>query len=362
MTIKSALAACRSEVVSLLKSIVRLLTWSALICVAVFAVLVMRTVFHVTGVEPSVAFGLMFLSLLVIFLLAKGQAPDRITWIGVYAGIVVVGIVAVSCVPQWSGHIVATTLALYVLTPNILLRLALRRAIAGYDRAAAFYARQARLFHPSRQVRFNAAFLTARALGSIEKSVAGYSELALHATPEELALLNCWIPRIQGDWEGMLGQIRGATGAMSTVKPLEILALGELGRIDEMITIYAAAESVLPASSLPVCRLYVLAFGGRLDSVRSLLSGQLRFVRSRNKAYWIFIASQAAGTHDEDARHVLASYMHAIDDETFHRSAQRHLGAGPTPRGVVLSMESRMVMDAIEKMLAKTRGNSAPSR
>jgi hypothetical protein len=59
------------------------------------------------------------------------------------------------------------------------------------------------------------------------------------------------------------------------------------------------------------------------------LSGRLRFLRSRNKAYWIFIAGEAAGTHDDDARCTLASYADAADDETFRRAAQRHLTKAP---------------------------------
>jgi hypothetical protein len=95
-----------------------------------------------------------------------------------------------------------------------------------------------------------------------------------------------------------------------------------------MVMTYVWAESDLSASKL-FCRLYVLAFSGNFDGVRSLLSRQLRFLRSMNKAYWIFIASQAAGMHDDDARRTLASYVDAADDETFRRAAQRHLAKAP---------------------------------
>jgi hypothetical protein len=116
------------------------------------------------------------------------------------------------------------------------------------------------------------------------------------------------------------------------------------------------------ASNLPFCRLVVLAFSGHADGVRSLLSRQLRFVRPRSKAYWIFIAGQAAGMRDEDARHILASHARAADDETFRMNAQSHLDAGPTPGGVALSTESRATIAEIEKTLAKTKRNSALSR
>jgi hypothetical protein len=161
---------------------------------------------------------------------------------------------------------------------------------------------------------------------------------------------------------GVLAQIRSADDTMFALKWLEIRALGEIGRVDEMITTYASAESILSANDLAFCRLYVLAFSGRADAVRSHLSRKLRFVRPRSKAYWIFIAGQAAGTRDEDVRHTLASLVRAADAETFRRIAQRHLGAGPTPSGIALSMESLATIAAIEKTLAKAKRNSALSR
>jgi hypothetical protein len=116
---------------------------------------------------------------------------------------------------------------------------------------------------------------------------------------------------------------------------LEIRALGELGRVDEMATIYAiaAAESSLEPSDSLWCRLYVLAFTGHVDSVQSLLDRQLRSLSSERKAYWTFIACQAAGTHDEEVRRRLEAAADAADDETFRRAARRHLNASPVAEG-----------------------------
>ena len=355
MNIQSAVSACRSELVLLVKSIVRLLQWGLLIAFGVLVVYVSRQVFHILDVQSYVAFGFIFVSLLVISALTRSQAPDRKTWIGVHVGLVAAGIAAVFWVPQWSGYIVGTSFVLFAFTPTVLLQLARRRAVAGYERAAAFYARLACLFHPSRQIRFFTSLLTVRALGSVEKKVAGYRALTPRATPEQLAILNCWIPLAQGDWEGVLRQIRSA-GDATGLKWLEIRALGELGRIDEMIATYALAESALSANDLPICCLYVLAFSGRIDAVRALLSRKLRFLNQRNKAYWIFIACQAAGTHDEDARRVLESLLRMTDNETLHLIARRHLAAEPRSGGASLSEESRAAIAAIEKTLGKRNG------
>jgi hypothetical protein len=110
---------------------------------------------------------------------------------------------------------------------------------------------------------------------------------------------------------------------------LEIRALGEFGRVEEMAMTYAiaVAESRLASNDLLFCKLYVLAFTGRIDAVQSLLTSQLRSLSSERKAYWTFIACQAAGKHDEEARSRLEAAADTADDETFRRAARRHLGA-----------------------------------
>jgi hypothetical protein len=351
MNIKSVLAACRYEIALLVKSIIRLLWWLLIFALAVSSVYALLHARHVFSVQTSAASVFMFLSLVATFSFAKSQRPDRRTWISIHVCILAGGIAAVLWVPQWSGYIVGTALSLFVLTPNLLLQLALRRASAGYDLAAVFYARLAYFLHPSKQFRFASSLRDTQALGSIDQKVANYRRLAPQATPEQFALLNCWIPLAQSDWEGVLGQVRSAGVMMSALKWLEIRALGELGQLDEMVAAYASAASVLPARDLPFCRLYVLAFSGRTDAVRSLLARRLRFLAPRMNAYWMLVTSQAAGTHDEDAHRALESCLRVSDDETFRKFAKRHIDAALTPGGVALSAESRATVAAIEKTL-----------
>jgi hypothetical protein len=163
--------------------------------------------------------------------------------------------------------------------------------------------------------------------------------------------VNCWISVVQGDWNGVLGQVCSANVKTPALKPFGIQALGELGRIDEMIATYASAESTLSPKNLLFCRLFVLAFSGRVEGVRVLLSRQLRFLRARDKAYWIVIANRAAAIHHEDARRVLASHARTTDDETFRRRAERILEAAPGSPGPALSAESRATIVAIENAL-----------
>jgi hypothetical protein len=220
---------------------------------------------------------------------------------------------------------------------------------------AAFYARIVRLLHPSRLVRFQSSFLTAQALRSAEEKIVAYRALAARATSEQAAFLNCCVSIARDDWKNLLGQVcSGGFGAHSRL--FEIRALGELGRVDEMVKTFALAETALRPSELPFGRLQVLANTGHPYAVRFLLSRQLRFVRPRHKAYWMFIAEQAAGACDAETRRLLESYVRADNDETFRRAAQRRLDAGPTLGVAVLSAESHAVIETLlEKMTLEQR-------
>jgi hypothetical protein len=343
MNIQSVLAAGRSEIVLLLKSIFRLLQWSVLISIGLLIVFILfpqpgrmpgdiAPGLQISGIQAGVVLIVMFLSSLAISSLVKSRTPGRKAWIGVHSGIVAISTASLFVLPQSCGPVAAAAYALFVFTPNVLGAMALRRVIAGHARAAALCARLICLFHPFRQARFQSSLFSAHALGSIDGKISAYRALALRATADQFAILNCFIPMAEDDWRGVLGQVRN-TGNMTPLKRLEIRALGELGQIEEMVTTYAyaSAEAVLSSYDLLLCRLYLLAFGGRVDGVQSLLNRQLRFLSWSTKTYWNFIARQAAGTLDGEARNRLVSAAHASDDETFRRTAQRHLDRAPAP-------------------------------
>jgi hypothetical protein len=341
---QSALARYRHELALLAKSIIRFALW---ILVVVTGLVIVFVLFPPAGVMPGQTArspNWAFAAMMVVWgfsigSLTRSRNPELKTWIGIHIAIVGVGALTFSLLPQWSGPIMAAAFTLFVLAPNALGLMAYRRASGGYARVAVFYARLVTLLHPSRLARFQLSFLRARSHASTEEKVSAFRSLAERATPEQFALLNCHIAVAEDDWEGVLAQIRSSGTVTAALKHLEIRALGELGRTEEMLITYVWAESDLSPTDLLFRRLYVLAFTGHLDGVRSFFGRQLRFVRSRNKAYWIFIASGAAKTHDDDARRILASYVDTADDETFRRAAQRHLAEAPMAGGAVLSDE-----------------------
>jgi hypothetical protein len=113
-----------------------------------------------------------------------------------------------------------------------------------------------------------------------------------------------------------------------------------------------------PGRELDLCRLNALAFAGRVDGVRTLLQGRLRFLRPEVAAYWSFIAATVAGTSD-DSRSALAAYARQSDDESFRRAAQRHLAAAVPSASPALSPASSAAIAEIEAAVGAPHDRAA---
>jgi hypothetical protein len=316
---------------------------------------------HAPPMREDLAF--LVIATVCLSLAAALMAPrsaGRGSWIGINAAVAVVGIGALIWASPKAGVLAVAAFVLLIVLPVALGSAAYRLEFAGKTEAAVPFAWLAGLLHPSAQARFAVAFLRARAIKSTEGKIAAYRALAQRASPEQAALLNCWIALARHDWQGLLQQIRGGTGATSiTLRGLEFRCLGELGRIDEMVTSYASARRGFARRELRGCQLFVLAFSGRVDGVRAILAGPLRTLAPAFKAYWIFVATQAAGIDDQDVRHDLTPHACSAEDETFRTIAQRHLAKAPGVGGVVLSPDSLATIAAIEESLEKTRRRGA---
>lgn len=309
---------------------------------AIFALMPMPgRIRHTAPVQTFTTLMLISLSLLLISGPIKSREPGQTSWIAVNAIVVAIGLGALLVLPDWSGVIVAAAFVPFVATPYGLGLLAQRANDAGRLWRAAFYSRLASCLHPSKSMRFGAAFMRAYALGPIEKKVAAFGALAQTATPEQVRLINVWTALARNDWTSVLDQTGGDPA-------LNMVALAHLGRLDEMVSTYASL-SWLRGTELHRARLYVLAFSGRVDAVRSLLNRELRSLEPRRKAYWSALAASAAGVDDAEPRRMLARYAETSTDGTFRLAAQRVLAAGAPRQASALSAASLTTIAAIEE-------------
>ncbi len=75
-------------------------------------------------------------------------------------------------------------------------------------------------------------------------------------------------------------------------------------------------------------------------------------MRPELAAFWSFIAAAAAGVAD-DSRRTLADHARGSDDESFRRTAQRHLAAAPSVSPPTLSANSTAIIGEIESALGR---------
>jgi len=334
-----------------LRSVARLVLWTGVLIggLSVFLAWAPRigaALNHVSrgeSIQIYVALVVMAFVLLALVTMLSRKGP--ISWAALHAGLLAAMAAAIYWLPGWSGTLAASSFVLLIVIPTMLARRATRQLPAGYRRGAALSMWLASRLHPSRPWRFAADFFAAQALGTIAAEIAAYEALTPNATPEQAAMLGQWTAIARDDWASVLVQVRSAGPA----PVLEIRALGELGRTDEMIAAYRRLPRRFERMGLLHCALWVLAFGGRRDGVEALLRGRLRSTVAEHKAYWSFVATQAAGADDAEQRRLLAQHAGASEDETFRRAAARHL-AGPARREpIALSPAAFATIASIEK-------------
>jgi membrane associated rhomboid family serine protease len=288
------------------------------------------------------------------------RPPGWQGWAAVNLLVLVTGAVSLRWLPQWSGLVTAGTYFPLVLAPSKLLNAARRQSVRGTTRATVIYKRLASLLHPTARMRFDAAVTAALAQEPIEQKVAALRALARRATPQQELVLDAQIATVQGDWNAVLDVVRRADeGLRPEFAFLEIRALGETGRLDDMVQAFPK-EKIGPVwSQNYFCRLFVLAFAGRLDSVRLLLAQKPSL---HSKDYWIAIAAKASGCNEAEWRRVMATFARTTKNESFRRAAQRHLAAMSVPGGTALSSESTAAIDAIEqRLLEQLRKRARPA-
>ena len=188
------------------------------------------------SVQQFIAINLMSISGLAILIILTYRRKGSHSWLAANAIVLIIGGAALQWSAQWSGTSGRRLLPL-ILGPYLLAFLGHRRVLMNRMRDAAFYAQLLAYLHPTALSRFGAALMKAQSQETIEGQVAALETLAERATPEQNALLQSCIVRVRDDWQGVLESIRRQPGATTDLKSLEMRALGEVGRIDEMVRV-----------------------------------------------------------------------------------------------------------------------------
>ncbi|MGE3710148.1 MAG: rhomboid family intramembrane serine protease [Hyphomicrobiaceae bacterium] len=304
-----------------------------------------------------IAINLTSISLVAILVLLINRPVGAASWIAVHGLVVVASAAALYALPNWAGTIVAILFVPLVLLPTVFSVLVNRGVNGSRIDAAARYAGWVVLLHPTARTRFQAATLKAQSHASLEDRRAAIRALEAGSSPSEQVALRMQLLRTQDDWPGLLDLAQANPGPASEMRALEIRALGECGRLDEMVSAFVAAKPSLIGADLATSLLFVLAFTGRGKGVERLLDGALTSIPDEAKAYWRAIALKAGGGPELPWRSPLRRLASEAASPTLRLAAERHLSTPPVS-AEYLSPAGVRALDWAEDWLANQPARS----
>jgi len=269
--------------------------------------------------------------------------------------VIAVGVLALLRSPEISGFLVALPFLPLVAAPTLLSILHARAMRLGRRDAAARYARWAAWLHPSVNARRSAALARANAIDDPGARGAALRAVERDAPPREAAFLEARRLVERRDWSALL---EFSARADSPLGPniYVLRALGEQNRIDELMRAYAQIKKRIPIDQTTTAWLFVLAFGGRPETVDLLLSRTLR-LEAGAAAYWRAVARQYAGDV-EDARRQLERIAAGDANAQAAPAARQRLEeewAAP-PR---LAPDARATVDGVARRVEVENGRRA---
>lgn len=254
--------------------------------------------------------------------------------------------------PDDAGNLVALVFVPLVAAPLTLHAFQERFARAGRLDAAARCADLAALLHPSPDMRLSAAVARASAIEDPRERARAFSALAAEAPAEQAAVIETRLLADRGDWERALALTLDPENA----RPLaayRLRALGETGRVEEMIQDYARSVETIPVEQTAFAWLFVLAFGGRPKETEALANRLMR-LGAETADYWIATAQRHAGD-EAGARAIFEGLAVSRRETMATMSARRQLARDWTPPEPL----SPAALDIVEGVAARVMKESA---
>ena len=233
-------------------------------------------------------------------------------------------------IPTAKGAISMTAWAFFVFLPGFLGFLHTRYARAGRFRTAESVARFIRLVHPfphMKGVHFSAAMRLASE-GNLDNALALLERLTTDPKlmPETQKTARLTAFSLTGDWKGALTEAEEIPSSATSL-PYHLRALGELGRVSEMLSL-ARNFQLAKGQKLPVlAKLFVFAFCGRVSAVEKILAGPLSALASDSKRFWLATAKLVAAEDTACAREDLMRLAETSADAIRRRWADLRLSS-----------------------------------
>lgn len=311
--------------------------------------------------QTILAVNLMALSALSLVLDLSQRRNGALSFALVNAFVLIVGGFSLRFFPQEAGKLVSLVFFPLVAAPVTLRALQARYTRAGRLEQAARCADLAALLHPTRTMRLSAAYARAAAIEDPREKARAFAALAAEAPPEQAAAIETRLLAERGDWEKALLLAQNPENARE-LAAYRFRALGETGRIEEMMRDYARSLDSTPLEQTGFSWLFVLAFGGRPREVEALVAELLHLDRD-SAVYWIAVAQKQAG-EEVPARATFERLAVSLKETAAAIAARRQLATAwpePTP----LSPRAQEIVEGVATRVAsecarQTRGWRLP--
>jgi hypothetical protein len=308
------------------------------------------------AIQSVLVVGLILLCGTIAVHMARHGVLDRGGWIVANAVVMLAGALALAFGLAWAAWLTAALFALLVVFPLALLHRVGAAAQRGQWHQAVRLHKWAVILHPSPWARLGLRLRRAHSSEGATGYVAALRGIEATGSAQQKAFARLMLAHERRDWDGLLMLARAHDVEFSEAKPREIRALGELGRLDEMVRTYEDAERRLLPPSRQQCRLFVFAFAGRIAAVQQLLNGALAALDDETKAYWTAVAQLRVDRQDEVARGALRWLAESSTSEGVRRSAaqqlrQTDLAGAPAPSN----------REDTERIVERVLQNSSPN-
>lgn len=285
-----------------------------------------------------------FIALIVGLINRHQTDPWMLT---MHAGIVAAGALALYLGLDHAGTLLAGLFVFFVAAPGLLLLRANRAYLQARYGEAVNCATWAARLHPSPLMTFNAAMLKAMATEDIDQNLARLQQLRSRADACQATQIDTTVARLHGDWGEVLRILYDPASDARGVPEVEIRALGELGRTDELVEAYERNKARMSPHSLHLAQIFLLAFCGRPDGIALLRSSKKSVMHSDYLSYWEAVAAFNARGRRGEGRALLETVANARVLPAVRASARRYLDTAGTCEPVCPSPASAAVAESI---------------
>jgi rhomboid protease GluP len=257
-----------------------------------------------------------------------------------------------------AGYVTAAVLGIVVVLPLFGQRVLVRLLSQQRYGAAARFASVLRFLHPASSWWDRPRLLRALDLGQkgrVDEAAAMLAEL--EATGTALGReARVHLLRMRGRWEDVaawLEEQRKTPEASQDLSllPIHLRALGEIGELERLVSLYAESEASLeragPSGIRNLCRLFVFAFTGRAERVTALFQGPLSEYTMALQTFWRKTAELTLAP-DGPARAALAALLEQ-PDEGLRMSVKRRLERPLADPREALSPKAVSVLERLEQ-------------